>query len=263
MENAFKERLILPDAKPPKVKSLHKALKLLELFDRENPERGISEIVRESGMLKSSVYNIVSTFSQCGYLQKNKRTGKYHLGLKILELGNVLQNSDESPRILKPRMDEVVERCNETVYFAIPSGTEAIYLNASHPKGFAFTRSVIGVRVKMHCTGVGKVMLAFLGDDLYSRVVAEEMRPFTQNTITNPSQLADELAAIRSRGYAIDNMEHEYGIRCVAAPVRNSADDVIGALSISGPSLRIMDDKIVFFARQLLDIAEKVKPFLH
>ena len=257
------ERILLEDGKKPKVKSLFKALRLLELFDRKNPERGISEIVRESGMLKSSVYNIVSTFSQCGYLQKNKHTKKYHLGLKILELGNVLQNSDELPRILKPYMDEVVEKCSETVYFAIPSSTEAIYLNASHPSGIAFMRSVIGVRVKMYCTGVGKAMLAFLGDDLLQQVVAEGLIPCTQQTITDADVLAEELRGIRQRGYAIDDMEHEYGIRCVAAPVRNAGDEVIGALSISGPSLRIMDDRIKFFARQLIDVAERVRPFLH
>ncbi len=252
----------MEDAGKAKVKSLYKALKLLELFDREHPERGITDIVRESGMLKSSVYNIVSTFSQCGYLQKNKRTGKYHLGLKILELGNVLQNSEESPKILKPYMDEVVEQCSETVYFAIPSETEAIYLSASHPKGVGFPRSVIGVRVKMHCTGVGKAMLAFFGEDFARRIAGEGLNAYTQNTITDEAALLEDLRATRLRGYAIDNMEHEYGIRCVAVPVRNAGGEVMGALSISGPSLRIMDDRIAFLAGLLMEVSARVQPFL-
>ena len=129
-----------------KVKSLHRSLTILEYFDRDHPERGISEIVRASGMLKSTVYNIVSTFTKCGYLEKNPATGKYRLGTKILELSNVFQNSDEKPKILKPSMDRLAEECNATVYFAIPAQAEAMYVYSSHPKGMTFTCTVVGVK---------------------------------------------------------------------------------------------------------------------
>lgn len=246
----------------PKVKSLYKALKLLELFDREHPERGVMELAKQSGMLKSSVYNIVSTFSQCGYIEKNPRTGKYKLGLKLLELGNVLQANDESSKIIKPFMDSVAEASNETVYYAIPSGSEVIYMDASHPKGMTFARSVVGVRVKMYCTAVGKAMLAFLGDEAVKDVVAAGMKPFTPYTFTNEEALRAELEETRRRGYAIDNMEHEYGIRCVGAPVRNQSGDIVGALSISGPSLRVMDEKVRTFSDLLLGAAKELQTIL-
>lgn len=244
-----------------KVKSLYKALKLLELFDRENPERGVMELAKLSGMLKSSVYNIISTFSMCGYIEKNPRTGKYRLGLKILELSNVLQNNDETSKVLKPFMDSIAEECNETVYFAIPSGPEAIYIDASHPKGMTFTRSVVGVKVKLYCTAVGKAMLAFLGDELLAEV-ATSLKPYTPYTLTNEEALRVELEETRKRGYSIDNMEHEYGIRCVGAPVRNQRGDVIGAISISGPSLRVMDEKVTLFSQKLLNAAQEVQMLL-
>ena len=245
-----------------KVKSLYKALKMLELFDRENPERGVMELARLSGMLKSSVYNIISTFAKCGYVEKNQRTGKYRLGLKILELSNVLQNNDETSRVIKPFMDNIAESCNETVYFAIPSGPEVIYIDASHPKGMTFTRSVVGVKVKMYCTSVGKAMLAFLGEDLVMEVVALGMKPYTPYTLTNEEALRRDLEETRRRGYSIDNMEHEYGIRCVGAPVRNQRGDVIGALSVSGPSLRVMDEKVQLFSQRLVGAAREMEAIL-
>ncbi len=244
-----------------KVKSLHRALVILEYFDRDNPERGISEIVRASGMLKSTVYNIVSTFTKCGYLEKNPATGKYRLGTKILELSNVFQNSDEKPKILKPYMDRLAEECNETVYFAIPAHTEAIYIYSAHPKGMTFTRSIVGVKVKLYCTGVGKAMLAHCDENILSQVIADGLQPFTNNTITNENDLRADLEQIRRRGYAIDNMEHEYGISCVSVPVININDGIVGSLSISGPSLRI-DEKIELFSSLLINTANEVKMLL-
>lgn len=246
----------------PKVKSLYKALKLLELFDRDHPERGVIELAKLSGMLKSSVYNIISTFAMCGYVEKNPDTGKYRLGLKVLELSNVLQNNTEHSKVLKPFMDKIAEECHETVYFAIPSGTEAIYIGASHPKGMTFTRSVVGVKVKMYCTSVGKAMLAFLGDALFQDVVAAGMTSHTPYTLTNPQALADDLELTRRRGYAIDNMENEYGIRCIGVPIRDVNNEIVGAISISGPSLRVMDEKVTLFSSQLLHAASEVQPLI-
>lgn len=250
------------EAKKPKVKSLYKALKLLDLFDRDHPERGVIEFARLSGMLKSSVYNIISTFAMCGYVEKNPDTGKYRLGLKVLELSNVLQNNTEYSKVLKPFMDKIAEECRETVYFAIPSGLEAIYIDASHPKGMTFTRSVVGIKVKMYCTSVGKAMLAFLGDAAFQEVVAAGITPFTPYTLTTPGELADDLELTRRRGYAIDNMENEYGIRCIGVPVRNARNEIVGAISISGPSLRMMDEQVAAFSSQLIQAANEAQPLI-
>ncbi len=247
--------------KEAKVKSLAKALKILELFDRDHPERGVMELARLSGMMKSSVYNIISTFYSCGYLEKSDN-GRYRLGLKILELSNVLQNNQETPKLVKPFMDKIAEECNETVYFAIPSATEVIYMEASHPRGMTFTRSVVGVKVKMYCTSVGKAMLAFSGEELFRAVVDAGMPAFTPFTLTNEQALREDLEQTRRRGYAIDNMEHEYGIRCIGVPVRNARGDIVGALSISGPSLRVMDDKVTLFSASLLNASNELQSLL-
>lgn len=246
----------------PKVKSLYKALKLLDLFDAAHPERGINELAEASGMLKSSVYNIMSTFRQCGFIEKSRQTGKYGLGKKLLQLGNILINTDEVRQTTKPYMDNLAKECGEVVYLARPETPNVVYLESSYPAGAMYARAMAGVSAEMFCTGIGKAMLAFMGEDALEAVLAAGLRQYTPYTLTNPAALKDDLESTRRRGYAIDNMEHEYGIRCVAVPIRNYHDEVVAGLSISGPSLRVMDDRVTFFAEKLQAATAELKPLL-
>lgn len=245
-----------------KVKSLYKALCLLDFFDSEHPERGIKELSDLSGMLKSSVYNIISTYQMCGFIEKSHSSRKYRLGKKLLTLSNVVYSTDQAKAIIKPYMDKIAEECAETVYLAFPSGTEIIYVEGSYPASVLYARSIVGVKSDMHCTGVGKAILAFSDETLVKQVIAQGLKPFTSFTLSDERALRDDLEKTRKRGYAIDNMEHEYGIRCVGVPLHNSSGRVIGALSISGPSLRVMDDKVVFFAEKLQQAAQEIKNLL-
>ncbi len=245
----------------PKVKSLYKALKLLDLFDASHPERGVNELADASGMLKSSVYNVLSTFKQCGFIEKSG-TVKYRLGRKILELGNVLLNLDAPLQVIKPYMDRLAEECNEVVYLARPSGLKIVYLDSSYPKSAMAVRVILGVTAEYYCTGLGKAMLAFLGENLLRQVIDAGLQPFTPFTLTNEAAIRQDLEATRRRGYSIDNMEHEYGVRCVGVPIRNYRGEIVAGLSISGPSLRVMDDKLIFFAEKLMRTSQELQPLL-
>ncbi len=246
----------------PKVKSLYKALCLLDYFNSDHPERGIKELSDLSGMLKSSVYNILSTFQMCGFIEKDSSSGKYKLGKKILTLSNVLYSTDSAKAIIKPYMDKVAEECSETVFLAFPSGTDIIYVEGSYPPGVLYARSIVGVKAEMYCTGIGKAILAYSDEALIQMVVDKGLEPFTSFTLSDEKALREDLEKTRQRGYSIDNMEHEYGIRCVGVPLHNNSGHLMGALSISGPSLRVMDDKVVFFAEKLQEAANEIKGLL-
>lgn len=250
------------DEPTPKVKSLYKALKLLDMFDANHPERGINELAEASGMLKSSVYNIMSTFRQCGFIEKSRQTGKYGLGKKILQLSNILINTDQLRQTTKPYMDRLAKECGEVVYLARPEAPNVIYLDSSYPAGSMFARVISGVSAEMFCTGIGKAMLAFMGEAALDSVIAAGFKQYTPYTLTNADALKNDLEHTRRRGYAIDNMEHEYGIRCVAVPMRNYHGDIVAGLSISGPSLRVMDDRVTFFAEQLQTAAAELQRLL-
>ncbi len=246
------------DTKGIKVKSLYKAITLLDHFDLENPERGIKELAQLTGMLNSSVYNILSTFQVCGIIEKSTTTGKYRLGKKILELSSVMSATDDIKQVVKPLLDALAEETRETVFFGYPAGTDVMYVDASFPRDAHFARSVAGVKAEMYCTSIGKAMLAFMGEELFQQVVDKGFTAYTPYTLTNADALRKDLEETRARGYAIDNMEHEYGIRCVGVPLCNKKGTIFGAISISGPSLRVMDDKLHFFAERLMATAAQI-----
>ncbi|HEY5585054.1 MAG TPA: IclR family transcriptional regulator [Ruminiclostridium sp.] len=144
---------------------------------------------------------------------------------------------------MQPYLERVSIFVNESVYLAVPSDSEVVYLNAKYPTGITPGRPIVGVKAPMYCTGVGKAILAYLPQEILDQVAADGFEKYTANTITDIVSLQKELRLIRERGYAIDDMEHEYGIKCVAVPIKNIRGEIVGAFSISGPSLRFNDQK--------------------
>ena len=242
-----------------KVKSLYKAVKLLDYFNSAHPERGVSELAELSGLLKSSVYNIMSTYEACGIIDQNPKTSQYRLGLKILELSNVLSQDDVFWQIIRPYMEGLSEQTGETVFLATPYGNQIIYREAVFPNRSISARTIKGVVAPMYCTSLGKAILAYMDNTHIEKVIEEGMVSFTPNTIIDPQAFRDELKLIHEQGYSIDNMEHEYGIKCVGVPLKNSQNEVIGAFSLSGPSLRFNDEKLMEYANLLLDRARLIK----
>lgn len=242
-----------------KVKSLYKAVKLLDYFSITHPERGISELSELSGMLKSSVYNIMSTYEACGIIEKNPKTNQYRLGLKILALSNVLSQNDVFWEIIRPYMVKLSEQTGETVFLATPYGNNIIYREAAFPNHAISVRAIKGVVAPMYCTSLGKAILSCLEPEYTERVIAEGMESFTPYTITDPQAFRDEVQKIRMQGYSIDNMEHEYGIKCVGVPIKNGDNQMVGAISLSGPSLRFNDDHVTEYACLLLDCARRIQ----
>lgn len=242
-----------------KVKSLYKALNILDCFAVERPELGITEISEQLGLYKSNVHNIVDTFVKAGYLEQNPENGKYRLGIKILELSNVISSNINFRKTILPYMQELADFTHETVYLGIPGEGEVIYLDASSPKHQLSTKSMLGVKAPLYCTGIGKAMLAFLPAEAVNSVVAKGLKKHTDHTITDADTLLTDLAEIRSREYSIDNMEHEFGIKCVGMPVLNKMKQVVAGISISGPSLRFNDDKIKEYALKLREAIRSIE----
>src|SRR5690606_14834436 len=112
----------------------------------------------------------------------------------------------------------------------------------------------LGVKAPMYCTGIGKAMLAYMPQDAVEQIVDGELKAYTENTITEKEALLQDLREIVARGYSIDNMEHEFGIKCIGMPLRNQKRQVVAGISISGPSLRFDDQKIQTYALHLKQI---------
>lgn len=242
-----------------KVKSLYKAVQLLFYFTEEDRELGITELAEKSGLLKSSVHNMLSTYEECGLVKRNPDTNKYQLGIRVLELSSRFYRNNDVRNVVKPHMTEIADCVGETVYLAVRNSSEVIYLDGAFPSSTTGGRNMTGLKAPLYCTGIGKAMLAYEQENVVNEVIADGMSAFTQNTITDGGVLKEELSAIRERGYAVDNMEHEFGITCVAVPIRNSENRVVAAYSVSGPSPRFGQERITELAGILLQHAEMIK----
>lgn len=261
MEKATKEDGIqIPEQ--VKVKSLYKAIQLLFYFAEEDTELGVTELAEKSGLLKSSVHNMLSTYEECGLVKRNPVTNKYHLGVRVLELSNQFYRNNDVRHVVGPYMKKLANSVGEAVYLAVPNGTEVIYLDGVFPSDSAGGRNMTGLTAPLYCTGIGKAILANSSEQLVRDVLSEEFVQFTPNTIMDEKGLREELDRIRRMGYSIDNMEHEYGIRCVAVPLRNSEGRVVAAWSISGPSLRMSDERLAELAMLLQERADMLKMML-
>lgn len=227
-----------------KVKSLQKSLEILNLFV-EKPRWSVTEISKRLGLNKSNVHNILSTFKTMNYLTQDEETEKYGLGIGVYALCRSIGHDFNIRAIAIPFMQDLADKTGENVYLGIPDKDEVIYLEAVYPvEAFNLMRTVLGIRARMFCTGIGKAMLAHLPLKEQEDYISRELPVYTENTITDKEKLREELEIIRVRGYAVDNMEHEFGVKCVAMPIRNRDGHLVAAVSVSGPSLRFDAERI-------------------
>ena len=224
---------------PTVVKPVHNAIRILEVLGREEG-MGVTGISQLLELPKSSVHDILTTLHNEGLVEKDNDRSQYSLGLKLFELGNMARANLELRRIATPFLRSLNEDLDETVHLTILDGWEVLYIECFESVKQLRTYSVIGVRAPLHCTAVGKAILAYFSDKQVGQMIkAMGLPKFTENTITDRQRLDQDLAEIRRRGYAVDDAEHEEGVRCIGAPIRNHEAQVMASISVSGPSQRM------------------------
>jgi IclR family KDG regulon transcriptional repressor len=228
---------------PAVVKQVHNAIRILEALGQEHG-MGVTRISRLLELPKSSVHDILSTLHNDGLVEKDGERNYYSLGLRLFELGNMARANLELRRIATPYMRSLNDDLDETVHLTILDGWQVLYIECFESAKQLRTYSVIGVRAPLHCTAVGKAILAYLSKkQVVEMIKAMGLARFTDNTITDYRALDRDLAEVRRRGYAVDNAEHEEGVRCVGAPIHNHEARVFASISVSGPSLRMTPER--------------------
>lgn len=246
-----------------RVKSLQKALEVLNCFIEKQP-LGVTEISEQLGLYKSNVHNILVTYKSMGYLEQDPETGKYRLGTAIFSLSRALKENLTVSRIVLPYLQHIAEEVNEIVYLSIPKEDELIYLDVVYPihQVYLTGGSVTGERAELYCTGVGKAILAEMPDKEIECILSGELKPYTEYTIMDKSVLWKEIREARENGYAIDNMEFILGVKCIGVAIRNHRGTVECGISISAPSLRMGDEKLMEFAQILKRYKMKIEKLL-
>lgn len=233
------------------VKSLLRALRILDCFTEATPSWRVTDLARRLGMPKSTVSNILTTFQALGYVKQGK-DGRYSLGLRLFELGFVVRHSLGLRGHVIPILEELQQETGQIIYLTVPRNGQVLYLEAVFPVKRLVHYSIAGRTGPMHCTGVGKAMLAYLPPEEVRAIVATRGLPrFTPNTITTPDALEAELEVTRARGYALDRGEHSPGVHCVAAPILGPGGRLLGAISASGPPLYFTPEHIARYAASL------------
>ncbi len=237
-----------------KVKSLAKAMAVLECFSTKTPELGVTEIATKLSLQKATVHNILATFEKLRYVEQNKSNSKYHLGLKMLQFGYIVNSFLDYRRVFKPYLQKISMACNELCYLAIPYDNEVLYLDSVSPKSGVPDRLISGEHAPMYCTGLGKAILAFMTEEDKNTILSSPLAKQTECTIIDPLTLKSELIKTNIRGYAVDNMEHEYGVTCVAIPIIGISGTPVAAVSVSGPTPRFSPERIEKLAQTLTEI---------
>ncbi|WP_114576452.1 IclR family transcriptional regulator [Saliphagus sp. LR7] len=218
------------------IKSTDTLISILEVLQSRDGA-GVTEIAEELDRSKSTVHSHLQSLRAHRCVRKDGTT--YRLGLRFLSFGGHACNRTGLLEIVRPEVDGLVEETGETAQMVVEEHGRGIYVCQSRGAEAVRTDSHVGTEVGLHCTAVGKAILAHLPEDRVREIADRHgLPPRTDETVTDLDELFAALERVRERGYAIDDGERIPGIRCVAAPVRTD-DSVIGALSVNGPTKRL------------------------
>jgi DNA-binding IclR family transcriptional regulator len=247
-----------PGPKQKRLSSVATAIQLLKSFSEDQVDIGISALSRRLGIAKSTVHRLAATLVSEGLLEQDRESEKYRLGIALFRLGALVRHRMDVSNQARPYLYELREKTNETVHLAILDGTDIMYVYNLESTQAIRMRSDIGVRKPAYCTAEGQAILAFRPPDVVDRVIERGLPPRTPQTITDPAKLLKALAAVRQRGCAIEDEESEIGMRCISAPIRNDAGEVVASVGIAGPVTRLSKKAITAFIPHVIETADLI-----
>lgn len=217
------------------LKSLGKVMSVLGCFSTRDRSLSLGEICARTGFPKATAHRLVASLREAGLLDQDRERDRYRLGLKLFELGNTVLANMDLHREARPFVEQLTRLSGHSVHLAVFDGRAAVVIHRADPHPDVSPAAFIE-SAPVHCTSVGKAILAFQPPELLARLAALGMLVrYTDQTITDPAQLALHLQETRERGWSLDEGEHQPGLRCVGAPIRDQTGRVFAAISVSAP----------------------------
>lgn len=225
-----------------KVSTTETSLDVVDVL-RERGSATVEELEAELGLTNSTVHRHLTTLQDRGYVLRNG--GSYRLGFKMLTIGGQLRRDVTAYPMIKEKVDHLAEQTDERAQFIVREGNERIYLYTETGDNPVQTGAYTGRRGPIHSSAAGKAIVANLPESERDRLLDSlDLRKTGPNTITDPDELREDLRTIRERGYSVNLEESTSGVHAVGAAVRGRDDEIIGALSVSGPATRLKDDRL-------------------
>lgn len=222
--------------------AVERAGRLLTALGSGRPSLGLSltEMSGATGIHKTTALRLLGGLERTGLVERDAHA-RYRIGVRLVELASSYVDDLDVVEQARPVLERLAAETRETVHLGVASGDEVIYVDKIESPQSLRMVSRIGSRNSLHCTALGKALLAWADETYVASLLSQTLEPRTPNTITDEMVLRAELAAIRVCGYSVDREENKLGIYCVGAEVRDRRGRVIAAISISGPSVRMQE----------------------
>jgi DNA-binding IclR family transcriptional regulator len=238
-----------------KVQVLDRALSILETLATEN-QLAPSEIAARVGLHKSTIHRLLAVLERSEYVDRDPLSGRYSLGLKLVDLGTRASARLDLCELARPILDRLMQLTGETAHVGILSQGTVVSIADSESYKTLRTPSTVGRRTPAHCSSQGKVLLAeFSASQLRAFVRTYPLKRYTRLTICRVANLEQVLADARHNGYATDDQEFEEGLKCIGAPVRDRTGAAVAALSIAGPAMRLRPERMPALIRSVQEAA--------
>lgn len=227
------------------IQTVSHALSLLGQFNENVETFGVTELSKRLNLHKNNVFRLLATLESHNFVEQDKTTGNYRLGLKNLELGQAIIRQMGFVRQSRQVLEQLAEKCNETCYLAVLKDAHVMYLDVVESDLPVRVVPRVGARLPAYCTAAGKVQLAHKDDEKLRRFLSgRELNLCMSDSVVDINDLKIQFQQIQKQGYAIDDEEMDVGVRCIAAPIRDYTCNVVGAVSISGPAMRFSPERM-------------------
>ena len=245
--------------KTPSVPAVERTLAVFEVLASSHSGVPLSDLVRRLGVPKSSLHCLLLTLERSGYVNRSEKTGKYALGWKVAALANAALSGLKLRELATPHLRSLSLQTRLTVHMGILEHGEVLLVDKFACPDTTRISTWPGKRMDMHCTAIGKALIASLPDGQIDGLVRE--RPLfrhNDNTIVALRRLKEELARVRQMGYAVDDEEEEIGSRCIGAPVLSSSGTAVAAISLSGTTSQITPENLPPLASLIKSTAARI-----
>lgn len=234
-----------------------KMLRILDCFSLKGGQLSVGEIAEMTGMARSTTHRWVATLRECGLLDQDRNRDAYRLGLRLIHLGNVALNGTDISREARPVVESLSRAGGEMGRLYIFDGNQMIFVTRTlGGRAGRYNATTVMETSPCYCSGVGKAVLAFQPEEVVERIIAQGLNAYSENTLTDPDALREDLRLTRERGYSINNGEMDPSERCIGAPVRNPSGRIIAGLSLSSTPRRLTDERIPLLAPLVVKHAE-------
>jgi IclR family acetate operon transcriptional repressor len=248
-----------PDPRDGAVQSVDRALLIIETLAEDDEGYRLTDLAVRTGLSPSTVHRLLTTLEKRRFVQFDRDKSMWHIGAQSFAVGATFARRRNFVCQAMPYLRKLRDQTKETANLAVVDDETIIVLTRMESREIMRSLTKVGGRVAMVASGVGKAVLATYSDEDVNAIIRRQGMPrFTEKSIVRASELFRELATIRQRGYAVDDEEARIGLRCVAAVVYNNCSEPLAAISVSGMTSRVTEDRLPALGRTVCEVAAEL-----